>query len=58
MMMVLVVDHTELTWGYTVNLVFGMDDALIWACPLERGWMVFGRMANLECDFCGLHLFG
>ena len=55
--MVFVVDYTELTWGYTVYFVLGVDDALIWACPLEGGRMVFGGVANLECDFCGLHLF-
>ena len=31
--MVLVVDHAELTWGHTMYLVLGVDDALIWACP-------------------------
>ena len=58
MVMVLVVDYAELAWGYTVDFILGVDDALILACPLEGGRMVFGRVANLECDFCGLHLFG
>ena len=58
MVMVLVVDYTELTWGYTVDFVLGVDDALIWACPLEGGRMIFWCMTNFECDFYGLHLFG
>ena len=58
MVMVLVVDYAELAWGYTVDFVLGMDDALIWAWPLEGGRMIFWCVANLECDFCGLHLFG
>ena len=56
--MVFVVDYTELAWGHTVDFVLGVDDALIWACPLEGGRMIFWRMTNLESNLCGLHLFG
>ena len=56
--MILIVDHTELTWGYTMYFVLGMDDALVFACPFQCGWMILWSVADLECHICGLHFLG
>ena len=48
--MILVVDDTELPWGHTMNLLLRMYDETPLARRLQRGRMIFGRVANLEGD--------
>ena len=45
---VLVVDHTKLTGGYTLYGFFGMHDEFALARALERSRMIFGGVAYLE----------
>ena len=56
--MVLIVDHAELSWGYTVDFVLGVDDALILACPFKCGRMILWSVANLECHLSWQDLLG
>ena len=56
--MVLVVHHTELTWGHTMNFLLRVYHKFIWACPLKCGRVILWRVANLECYISGLQLLG
>ena len=47
-MMLLIVDHAELTWCNALDELFGMNDELALARSLEHCWMILWRMAYLE----------
>ena len=52
-MMGLVVNDTELTGSYAVDLLLAMDDIGIISCGLHRCLMPFGGVAYLEGDALG-----
>ena len=49
----LVINHTELTGSYAVDLLLAMDDIGIISCGLHRCLMPFGSVAYLEGDALG-----
>ena len=52
-MMGLVIDYTELTGSYAVDLLLAMDDIGIISCGLHRSLVPFGSVAYLEGDALG-----
>ena len=52
-MMGLVIDYTELTGSYAVDLLLAMDDIGIISCGLHRCLMPFGSVTYLEGDTLG-----
>ena len=52
-MMGLVIDYTELTGSYAVDLLLAMDDVGIGTCRLYRRLMPLGSMAYLKGDALG-----
>ena len=46
----LVVNDTELTGSYAVDLLLAMDDIRIISCGLHRSLVPFGSVAYLEGD--------
>ena len=49
----LVIDYTELTGSYAVDLLLAMDDIGIISCGLHRCLMPLGSVAYLEGDALG-----
>ena len=49
-MVVLIIDHTELSWCHPVDFFFRVDHERMIVAPRQRRLMVFWGMANLKRD--------